>query len=238
MPSLSSHQAPLEKTCKSKSRIPGMIFGIQHHLMRGSMQCSIHVSWLGNVHLKYCGIGGIFRISMLAESLLQVSFTGIVVKPKTLKIYESAILCKNAPNRCFLQAISGNVCLWSAGPGLWCRFCPHQEGLKGHVSDMRWRPRRRCLRHWWPDLGAKRSLVQLEEVHICLTCDIHMKENSLRALRTLALSRSDLDTSALWQKRFQRNKIWPPNHCWEMEWHILIWPISVSPKSVIWRMRP
>lgn len=32
-----------------------------------------------------------------------------------------------------------------------------EEGLKGHVSDMRWRPRRRCLRHWWPDLGAKRQ---------------------------------------------------------------------------------
>ena len=39
-------------------------------------------------------------------------------------------------------------------------FDPHQEGLKGHVSDMRWRPRRRCLRHWWPDLGAKRSSVE------------------------------------------------------------------------------
>lgn len=36
-----------------------------------------------------------------------------------------------------------------------------EEGLKGHVSDMRWRPRRRCLRHWWPDLGAKRSSVGL-----------------------------------------------------------------------------
>eukprot|EP00434_Breviolum_minutum_P038868 symbB.v1.2.034487.t1/scaffold4459.1/size39467/1 len=32
-----------------------------------------------------------------------------------------------------------------------------EEGLKCHVSDIRWRPRRRCLRHWWPDLGAKRQ---------------------------------------------------------------------------------
>ena len=117
--------------------IPGMIFGnsayleILDHLrtiiiysrpvlicMRGSTQCSIHVSWLGDEHPKYCGTGGIFRISMLAESLFQVSFTGIDVKTETLKVSESAILCKHTPNRCFLQAISGNVFLWFAGPGL------------------------------------------------------------------------------------------------------------------------